>query len=62
MTRYTQRLRELEEALWITQVTENPMRAEWNNVGKRIMSAIPVVPLPINHQIGIQVLQISPTL
>ncbi len=62
VTRYTQRLRELEEALWITQVTENPMRAEWNNVGKRIMSAIPVVPLPINHQIGVQVLQMSPTL
>ncbi|NUP08452.1 MAG: hypothetical protein HOW73_20575 [Polyangiaceae bacterium] len=60
--RYTQRLRELEEALWITQVTENPMRAEWNTVGKRIMSAIPVVPLPINHQIGVQVLQMSPTL
>jgi phage tail sheath gpL-like len=60
--RYTQRLRELEELLWITQVAENPMRAEWNNVGKRIMSAIPVVPLPINHQIGVQVLQMSPTL
>lgn len=50
-------LRPAEEQNWIMDVDSNPAQAEWDAGAKRIMSALPVVVRPHNHQIGISVRQ-----
>lgn len=57
--RVTEYLKDREADLWITQVATNLPASEFNDVAKRIMSAVPVVPLPIQHQIGVVVRQLN---
>jgi len=42
----------------IIDVDLNPPASTYDTVAKRIMSAIPVVPSPKQHQIGVSVLQL----
>lgn len=44
---------------WVTQVSENPPVAQWNSAKQCIMSVIPVVPSPLQHSIGANILQES---
>lgn len=41
----------------VTQVSSNKPRATYNYTAKRLMSEIPVIPLPHNHAIGVKVNQ-----
>jgi phage tail sheath gpL-like len=52
-------MRRAERDKWVTDVTNNMPTSEWDDVGKRIMTACPVVVLPKNHQIGISVRQVA---
>lgn len=54
-------LRDLQDRLWLTQVELNAPQSEWNSAGRRIMQAVPVVPLPLQHSIGVSVRQMNPT-
>lgn len=51
----------MQEDQWITQVELNAPRAEWNAAGKRIMQAVPVAVLPLQHAIGVSVQQVNVT-
>jgi len=46
-----------EDSNWVMNVTDNPVISEWNNDSKRIMSAVPCIVRPKNHQIGVSVRQ-----
>ncbi|NUO48730.1 MAG: hypothetical protein HOV80_07730 [Polyangiaceae bacterium] len=52
-------LQKMEKERILTQVdlAQNRPISTWNNAGKRIMSAVPVVPLPIQHAIGVSIRQ-----
>lgn len=50
-------LRPAEANNWIMDVDSNPPVSEYNVAAKRIMSAIPVVVRPRNHQVGLSVRQ-----
>ena len=43
----------------ITNVDGNKPSSSWDDVGKRIMTAIPVAAMPNTHQIGISVRQVA---
>lgn len=50
-------LRPAEAALWVADVDSNLPVSEYDSGAKRIMSAVPVVVRPIQHQIGVSVRQ-----
>ena len=50
-------LKKAEDALWIVDVDTNLPTSEWVDASKRIVSAVPVVVMPKNHQIGVSVRQ-----
>lgn len=52
-------LKDCEADRWITLVDDNPPSSEFNSVAKRIMTACPVTPLPLHHQMGISVRQLN---
>lgn len=52
-------LANMERELILTQTAENPAQSEYNYAANRIMSAVPCVPLPIQHQIGVSVRQFN---
>lgn len=47
-----------QEAAIVTKVESNPVVAQFNPNAKRIVSRIPVIPLPLHHQIEVSVEQI----
>ncbi len=49
----------LQDALMITAVELNPPFSQFDAVAGRIMSAVPVIPLPLNHQTGVSVRQLN---
>lgn len=51
----TKILQVLEQNLILTDVANNPVVSEYNPVAKRIMSIVPVVACPNNHQTGVSV-------
>jgi phage tail sheath gpL-like len=55
----TDEMQKMEAELILTSVADNPPHAEWNAAGKRIMSVADVVPLPIQHQIGVVIRQLN---
>jgi phage tail sheath gpL-like len=52
-------LKDCEAERWITLTDSNQPSSEFNSVAKRIMTAAPVVPLPLQHQVGISVRQLN---
>jgi phage tail sheath gpL-like len=58
-SRITTELRAMESERVLTQVSANLPRSEYNYVANRIMSAVPSVPLPHQHQVGVQVDQLN---
>jgi phage tail sheath gpL-like len=44
---------------WITDVASNLPESEWNSNAKRVMSVVPVVAKPQNHQLGVEVRQVA---
>lgn len=55
----TTELKSLERQLIVTQVALNPPLSLYDNVAGRIESAVPVIPLPLQHQIGVSVRQLN---
>lgn len=52
-------LANMERELILTQTADNPCQSEYNYAANRIMSAVPSIPLPIQHQIGVSVRQFN---
>jgi len=49
----------MEREKILVQVALNPPSSEFNSTARRIMTAMPVIPLPANHQVGVSVRQLS---
>lgn len=52
-------LLEMERENTLTQVALNPPSSEYNYTANRIMTAMPVVPLPHQHQVGVSTRQLN---
>lgn len=57
--RIAKELTEMERERILAQTTQNAPSSEYNYVANRIMSAVPVVPLPHQHQVGVSVRQLN---
>ncbi len=54
-----QRMLEHQRNLIVTQVEANKPFADYNSAANRIMSVIPVIPLPHQHQVGLSIRQMN---
>ncbi len=54
-------MQQAERDKWITEVTNTPPSTEWNATAKRLMTAMPVVVLSLQHSCGVIVQQVSGT-